>query len=701
MSPNIKQNRWQVGSNDFAVRITISDVQRFFDELPILGQVPKARSLVIEPGTRSIIIEDGALVGQLYSGEYTFETFVERLKFWRRKQATAFLTRMEDIPVVSSLRSLPCLEGVCFDLECRWTVAINDVILFMENLMGAHEAVSISQLEEWLVPIVHQAIRDTLGQLDFGLLTGGNYLQILNDGVRKRVDVKFSRYGLSFVDLQSVDVTPQDGGVSQLKGQQWLAARENQLLRAANEIDNEKLAINANDMRQKVDLRVRLRGLVSEDNLNKLKNKEEFARSIDELDRGRLLRTEEREQLIAAYEERKEDRTSLREHLLATLDMQREQEIEEFRLAMDHAIRMKRLEQEIEQSRLGRTAEAETWRHELEKEREVAQKHQEMQVERLKARWWNLREARRQKRDESWEALLNAHRAEDTKAAVELSRANRQRQLAVVRAELESRLAHEKLEMQKRQELWEIEVRDKRSVSQLERMQRLQELNAQFAERQLRLQAELETLKAENVGKLELERIRALSNVGTEVLIATSNQANAALLADLKKHEASQEAIKAQAALSPAETLNAERLKMYEQMNATERAKAEAIAEAYKTAMLAQSSSVNQMIGGLSQAARPPVQFQQPIPMLVGGMVGSAPTGVGVWYVNINGQSSPLPWAEFQELIRGGHITPATMVWKAGMSNWVVAGQVPELVQLFPGSGMVPQPVSPASHPTA
>jgi hypothetical protein len=168
-------------------------------------------------------------------------------------------------------------------------------------------------------------------------------------------------------------------------------------------------------------------------------------------------------------------------------------------------------------------------------------------------------------------------------------------------------------------------------------------------------------------------------------LVATASGENATLLADLKKHEASQEAAKAQAASSPSGELDRERLRMYEKLNETERAKADAIAEAFKTAMDSQQGNVQQMIGGLAQAstpsplapsmATPPAMPQTPPP--------SMPTGE-IWHVSLNGQQSPpLQLTQVHEYIQNGQVNSATMVWKTGMAAWAAAGQVPELAPLL------------------
>jgi hypothetical protein len=695
MSVTIADNRWKVTPTGFAVRISIPDIKGWFESLPL----PKAkgRSLVIEPGTRSVIIEDGLLVGELYAGEYTLESFCERLQFWRNKQATVFLTRSEDVAVESQLLSLPSVEGVCFDIDFRWTVQMKNVLLFMENLMGASEEVSVTQLEQMLSPTLHQAVRDTIGQMTYNAILDSNFSSTLASGIQSKVEVKWSRYGLAFIDIQTAIAKPQDGGISEKQGELWLKSRENQLLRAAATIDNDQVKTTAEDMRQKVGLRAELRAAVTEDRLNSVKDKEEFEKGLLEIDRNRLLRREDREVLVAAYEDRKEDREQLRSHLLATIDLQREQELEELRLAIDHAVRLKSLNQEIEQTRLSRTLDSEKWQAELEREHEQTKHRQAQKHTDLKSKWERIREARRQRREDSLEELLHARRLDTIKADIELSKADRQRQVVLLQAELSSRIAQEKLEVQKRQELWEIEAKEKKSSSQIERMQRVQEMNAQLAERQQRLQLEVENLKADGASKREIERIQAMSQVGTEVLIATASKDNAALLADYKKHQASQEGARTQPNNQSVGDLNAERLKMYEQMNATEKAKAEAIAEAYKMAMQAQQSSVQQMIGGLAQAATPPA-IHAGSPSMMHAMPPPMPMAV-TWYVALNGrQSPPLQWVQVQHYLQSGQITASTMVWKAGFPSWIPASQVPELVPYL-GAQQMPPPLTGSSLP--
>lgn len=61
---------------------------------------------------------------------------------------------------------------------------------------------------------------------------------------------------------------------------------------------------------------------------------------------------------------------------------------------------------------------------------------------------------------------------------------------------------------------------------------------------------------------------------------------------------------------------------------------------------------------------------------------GGAP--VSVWMVAINGQQSgPFNLMQLQQLVQSGQITRSTYLWRQGMANWELAGNIPELAVLF------------------
>lgn len=697
MTLSLKDSRWAVTENDFAARVIIPDLKGFFGKLPIIGSAPKGRSLVIEPGTRTLVIDEGMVIGEVAPGQYTMESFLQRLEFWRNKQTTIFLTRAEDVPIESVVSNAPCLEGVFINANYRWTIQINDVLPFLNNLMGAHDSISVPQLEELLAPMMGQAVRDVIGQASCEEIRGPDFSQALTTRIRSRVDAKLKRYGLLFQDLQSFQCLDEDA-VTSRQGELFLQARETQLQRAVGEIANDQLKARLEEYENKIPIRKSLRDVVTDDNVDRLQSTEDFKQALTEIDKQRLLRKEDHDGLVEAYEDRKEDRQQLRAHLLSTVELQQEQELDSLRVDLDHAVRMQSLEKEIELARLSRTGEAEQWRADLDQDKEAAQHRWQQKHEKVKARWDRIREERRQSRDDDWEQTLHEQKVEEVEADLELARGDRQRKVALLEAEMQTRLEAEKLEVQKRQQEWEHEVQEKKSLSQMERLQKVQEMNAKFAEQQQRMQVEMENLKADSSSKRELDRIKALSDLSTDALVATASAENAALLADLKKHEASQEAAKVQATSSPSADLDQERLRMYEKMNEAERAKADAIAEAYKTAMQSQQGNVQQMIGGLAQAATPaPTTPPATMPPT---MPSAAPPPLPtseVWHVSMNGQQSPpLQLAQVHQYIQSGQVTTATMVWKTGMANWVAAGQAAELAPYF-GAGPAGPPGPPPS----
>ena len=73
------------------------------------------------------------------------------------------------------------------------------------------------------------------------------------------------------------------------------------------------------------------------------------------------------------------------------------------------------------------------------------------------------------------------------------------------------------------------------------------------------------------------------------------------------------------------------------------------------------------------------------------------PPPVSQFFAVINGQQAgPYNMQQLSAMAAAGQITRQTYVWKQGMAGWDMAGNVPELVQIF---GMVPPPIPPQMPP--
>lgn len=95
------------------------------------------------------------------------------------------------------------------------------------------------------------------------------------------------------------------------------------------------------------------------------------------------------------------------------------------------------------------------------------------------------------------------------------------------------------------------------------------------------------------------------------------------------------------------------------------------------------------MMGNMMQGMNDPKQSPPPPPNVQ-------------YSISQNGQQSgPFSFNELQMLVTQGKLTKETYVWKQGMSDWIVAGQVNELGSLFAPAAPPPPPPGPPAPPPA
>jgi hypothetical protein len=71
------------------------------------------------------------------------------------------------------------------------------------------------------------------------------------------------------------------------------------------------------------------------------------------------------------------------------------------------------------------------------------------------------------------------------------------------------------------------------------------------------------------------------------------------------------------------------------------------------------------------------------------------------WYFAQAGQQQgPFPESTLRQMLASGQLSPADVVWRQGMPQWVAAGSVPGLLPAQSGPGMAPPPpFPPAGYP--
>jgi hypothetical protein len=74
------------------------------------------------------------------------------------------------------------------------------------------------------------------------------------------------------------------------------------------------------------------------------------------------------------------------------------------------------------------------------------------------------------------------------------------------------------------------------------------------------------------------------------------------------------------------------------------------------------------------------------------------PPPMSAYHVAINGQNAgPFNMTQLQQMVASGQLMNTTHVWKQGMADWDLAGNIQELGSLF----MVPPPPPPPTSSTA
>jgi hypothetical protein len=92
------------------------------------------------------------------------------------------------------------------------------------------------------------------------------------------------------------------------------------------------------------------------------------------------------------------------------------------------------------------------------------------------------------------------------------------------------------------------------------------------------------------------------------------------------------------------------------------------------------------MMNSVGQNMQQPMMVPPPLPQ-------------SFYHVAINGQNAgPFDMGQLQQLLAQGQLLPNVHVWKQGMANWEMAGNVAELAPLF---AQAPPPSPPPLPPGA
>ena len=648
-----KNIRWGSPADIFARSLSLED-----------NDIPRgwlSNSIIIEPGTRACAMVDGRFLGEIPSGEFTFHDFRDKLQFWRKGQATVLLTRSDVVRLPVNCDGFVSADEVPIDMRIDVGVQIGDPVLFMKNLMGPRKEYPIKELAERLTPAVKQEAWVATARLKVDELRGPAIATKVAQQVVDAFAPAFRRYGLKVFSVEGMLMQPS--GMEK----HWEKVKQNNVEVADERLVNRRLGDDVGILTDRISLREKLRDIAISDQFDQARSEEEFKTLVSQVDKARLLRKEELDQLAEGFDQRKGDREAVRSHIIEVLDINRQQEIDQMRAQVGHTLEMAARKNELDLAEATNSVENAQWRNEIAREIERAEKQREERRKDLTAKWERIREARRQKLDGSWERLLHQQREETIRTELAVKEAERGRRVELLEAEAAAQIEAQRIIAERQRREFELEMGGRESDAQLDRLKRVQDMNFDGHARQVQMEADLKGQAESRAQNYEIEKLKTMGTLSAEALIAASNGDNARVLAELKMQEAKSQADVQLASRTDQQALNEERLRLYEKLSEAEKSKADAIANVFQQAIKGQQDAVAQMIGGLAAAhtpARPPAG---PPPLATAG---------AEWHVVAReGQSGPHSVQQVQAMVQRGQLAADALVWKTGMAGWIALAE--------------------------
>lgn len=489
----IEGMRWKRGGDDFARRIDLDRTESAFQ----IG-------VIVEEGTRALLLKNGALTATLEPGRYDLKSFTEALKDsaikgggaivrgvagWFSEKAaasvdkaidalvfhpcTVLLIDSGDVELKMDISSVYTKDPLALDISCNTVLRLDKAELFFVNVMKSSTEFSISTLRSALYDEMHNAFNEAIGQKSATELHSNLSLkQEFENTVKEHLNRTLGQsYGLRFFQLRTIHY--RNNRYDKVKGvyqETFLLVSEEEAelakrKRFFNVYDQTQLQdiieqtkeVEYREKRQKI--WADMRALVNSDKMNEIKSADDFEGYLHEINKGKYLREDEVQELVNTFKQS---------------GMKREFLLE--KIGMEHNLERERHDIEVQRTRMVGGAE-----------NVLAE--------------WEVK-ARQERRDFE-ERLSKTRIGKDIKDV-----------------ERESWLADEKAKATTKDFEREGDQKDlDMGLSALERMEKI------------KAQEEREKME------IETERIRRLSEIGIEALISSSGEEQAKLLAELKKTE--------------------------------------------------------------------------------------------------------------------------------------------------------------------
>ncbi len=493
--PTLSGNRWVRRDGDFATRVEVQNIPGFIKQ-----------ELIVEPGTNALLIINGETRGVCPPGKYTLDTLGDKIGRiisldWAHS-ITALLTDVTPVELQydeTRLNDLFTKDGFRVNVSARLITEIENPVFFMTTLMKERRNYRLEVLAGYLESEVTALSEEWVGQqtlsdLAHNLRLKEAYALHLEEGLRRT----FIRNGLIFRDARAIRFTHEHLDAQRRQREVLLL----QATQAEGELDGRRRLADVqhqldlqkvSEEEQKAALHERMRRAVLSDKMSEVRSEEEFEQFLDGIDRQKLLRDKERQELLDIWKAEAADHDRARAHVAAKLDVERKYELDLARLKGDNTLKGEQQEFEIQLARKKADFELDLARQKWAEELKIESDKRQQALER--ARLQGELEAL-QREQERGDAMLGLEILGKMK---ELRRLDEAEKLRIGREDM---FARQKVEWEQQVQVFELEERRRASEREF-----------------------------------ELKRLTQLSAMSIEGLIAASPKEQAELLADLKKTE--------------------------------------------------------------------------------------------------------------------------------------------------------------------
>lgn len=491
--PQMRGYRWAKEPPAFAAHIEV-------DDIPAMLQ----HEIIVEPGTRAILLVDGRAEGELGPGRYKID---DRHTLWAKirgaKHITAVLVDAGDVAMDFAVPGLYTADPIRITAECRMRVGLKDAVRFLVNWMKGQRSISVDQIRRDLFDEVQNALAEVVRNYTVRDLDGRLELkEQIAASIELHLKETFETMGLSFSNVRALNFRHERWDALQGKKEDlFLRATEDEtalterrhLLEVLQEQDLLDLADETRKTEgyeKRAQLWSRMRRAVMSDKMDQALGEEEFEKFLSGLDRDRLLREEEIQNLRRDVAARQEDWQRARAFLLAKAQVEETYELRMLELACQRELTTRQKELGAEQRDLI-----------------LQQLELEQEVERRRAEGQLALEERR------FTARLEQGRME-----------------ALAQAEIED------VERAGEEKDLEMGLRALQRVKAIKAEEARQQLELQLAAEERRLELELRRFREER--EAELRRMQQLATMSAEALVAASGEEQARLLVELRRTEA-------------------------------------------------------------------------------------------------------------------------------------------------------------------